>query len=585
MIVLRVLAVLLVAALAGAPDALAQTGQQLYNTYCGTCHGNPTNNKDGVLGGKDWNIIKLAMDTKPEMTAELRPIYNAGIINDADFMSIAGYLQTFGGGASASLVMPSTINFGSQAVGVGSAVQTRNVTITGNAAVQLSSTATSSNPLEFPIVSTTCTSGTFVLPPTGSCSISVQFVPAATGARSGQITVVSNGIGSPQSFAVSGTGGAGGGQGSLSVPASVNLGSQTVGVQSSGTGFAISNPSGNAVTVTSIVSSSAAEFPIIGNSCSTVPAGGSCNVTVAFKPPAGGARSGSVTVTSNGAGSPQTIPLFGTGIATPPPSGLSVPSSLALGSQNVGIQSAGSAIVVSNPGGSSITVSSITSSSASEFPIVGNSCGIVPGGSTCTITVAFRPLAAGSRVGSVTITSNGLGSPNVVSLSGTGTSSVPTATKVTVVEYYNAGFGHYFMTADTDEIAGLDAGAFNFAFVRTGRQFNGWNGPQAGTVPVCRFFTTPGTFGAKSSHFYTADTVECDGLKFNPAWIYEKIAYYIAVPAGGLCPFGTSPIYRMYNAGQTGAPNHRFSSDFPTYSDFTTNKGWDPEGIAFCSPP
>ncbi|HVJ75857.1 MAG TPA: hypothetical protein VNB03_17685 [Casimicrobiaceae bacterium] len=177
MIVLRVLAVLLVAALAGAPDALAQTGQQLYNTYCGTCHGNPTNNKDGVLGGKDWNIIKLAMDTKPEMTAELRPIYNAGIIDDADFMSIAGYLQTFGGGASASLVMPSTINFGSQAVGVGSAVQTRNVTITGNAAVQLSSTATSSNPLEFPIVSTTCTSGTFVLPPTGSCSISVQFVP------------------------------------------------------------------------------------------------------------------------------------------------------------------------------------------------------------------------------------------------------------------------------------------------------------------------------------------------------------------------------------------------------------------------
>ena len=59
--------------------------------------------------------------------------------------------------------------------------------------------------------------------------------------------------------------------------------------------------------------------------------------------------------------------------------------------------------------------------------------------------------------------------------------------------------------------------------------------PEAGTVPVCRFFTTPGTFGAKSSHFYTANPVECDGLKLNPNWIYEKIAFHIAVPAAGAC--------------------------------------------------
>ena len=85
--------------------------------------------------------------------------------------------------------MPAAINFGNQAVGVGSAVQARNITITGNAAVQLTSTATSSNPLEFPIVSTTCTAGAFVLPPTGSCSVSIQFTPVTTGARSGQINV------------------------------------------------------------------------------------------------------------------------------------------------------------------------------------------------------------------------------------------------------------------------------------------------------------------------------------------------------------------------------------------------------------
>jgi serine protease len=154
-----------------------------------------------------------------------------------------------------------------------------------------------------------------------------------------------------------------------------------------------------------------------------------------------------------------------------------------------------------------------------------------------------------------------------------------------VVEYFNAGFGHYFMTAQSDEISGLDGGAYGGAFVRTGRKFNAWSTQTAGTVPVCRFFTTPGTFGTKSSHFYTANPVECDGLKLNPNWIYEKIAFYVAVPTNGVCPGGTIPVYRMYNHGQTGAPNHRFTTDLATYQLFTTTMGWDQEGIGFCSLP
>jgi hypothetical protein len=155
-----------------------------------------------------------------------------------------------------------------------------------------------------------------------------------------------------------------------------------------------------------------------------------------------------------------------------------------------------------------------------------------------------------------------------------------------VVEYFNAAFGHYFVTADDDEIAGLDAGAFDFAFIRTGRAFNAHAAVAAGRVPVCRFFTTPGTFGAKSSHFYTANAAECDGLKLNVAWVYEKIAFYVAVPGGnGACAAGLVPVWRMYNNGQTGAPNHRFTTDALVYHDYTTTKGWSPEGIAFCAPP
>jgi len=154
-----------------------------------------------------------------------------------------------------------------------------------------------------------------------------------------------------------------------------------------------------------------------------------------------------------------------------------------------------------------------------------------------------------------------------------------------VVEYYNAGFGHYFMTADEDEITGLDAGAFDYAFLRTGREFDAYASQVAGTVAVCRFFTTPGTFGSKSSHFYTANPAECEGLKLGSAWVYEKIAFYARVPANGACAAGTVPIYRMYNNGQTGAPNHRFTGDFSTYQAFTTSQNWSPEGVAFCAPP
>ena len=157
-------------------------------------------------------------------------------------------------------------------------------------------------------------------------------------------------------------------------------------------------------------------------------------------------------------------------------------------------------------------------------------------------------------------------------------------TYVTIVEYYHTVFGHYFMTADPAEIAGLDGGAYGGVFVRTGKLLYAWDGPRPGTVDVCRFFTTPGTFGTKSSHFYTGDADECAGLKLNPNWIYEKIAFYIRPPAAGACSPGiTTPIYRAYNNGMTGAPNHRFTRELDIYNDLVAS-GWAAEGVRFCQP-
>jgi hypothetical protein len=155
------------------------------------------------------------------------------------------------------------------------------------------------------------------------------------------------------------------------------------------------------------------------------------------------------------------------------------------------------------------------------------------------------------------------------------TNYTPPATQTTLaVEYFNAGFGHYFVTADPAEIAGLDGGAYNFAFQRTGQTFKVYI--SGAGVDVCRFFTTPGTFGTKSSHFYTAVASECNGLKTNPNWIYEKIAGRVILPTAGGCPAGHQLLYRLYNSGITGAPNHRYTTSLTIRSQMM-QQGFVPE--------
>jgi len=151
---------------------------------------------------------------------------------------------------------------------------------------------------------------------------------------------------------------------------------------------------------------------------------------------------------------------------------------------------------------------------------------------------------------------------------------------VAVVEYFNASQGHYFMTADADEIALLDGGGFGGAFVRTGETFYARDGPAPGTNDVCRFFTV--AFAPLGSHFYTSYDFECTLVKSNPNWQYEKLGFFVRTPVGGAC-IGGVPVYRAYNNGLTGAPNHRYTTSLAIYNDFVNNRGWAGEGVVFCS--
>ncbi len=156
------------------------------------------------------------------------------------------------------------------------------------------------------------------------------------------------------------------------------------------------------------------------------------------------------------------------------------------------------------------------------------------------------------------------------------------------VEYFNAAFGHFFVSANPDEIKGLDAGT---AWKRTGEMFKVYATPGEGRVGVCRFFGQfPQPSGpAKSSHFYALRGLGCEALLQKPGpWQYEGDVFFMPSPNAndGACPSGTTPVFRLYNNGMGGAPNHRFTTNPETQAEMVRD-GFIPEGpngVGMCSP-
>jgi hypothetical protein len=159
------------------------------------------------------------------------------------------------------------------------------------------------------------------------------------------------------------------------------------------------------------------------NTCdSSVPPLGSCTITVIFAPIHIGPRTASVTITDNGVGSPQQIALSGTGVVSGPNATLS-PTSLIFALQLVGTTSPPQVVTLSNYGTATLNISSITiaGTGLGDFAQT-NTCGnSLPPGANCMISVTFKPTQRGTRTSNLSVADNAPGSPQTVSLSGTGT--------------------------------------------------------------------------------------------------------------------------------------------------------------------
>jgi len=327
--------------------------------------------------------------------------------------------------APVASLAPAALSFGSQSVGMSSGAQVVTLSNLGSASLNISSIGLGgANAADFGIVpaGTACPTTSGSIPIGGSCTVAVSFAPQSAGAKSASLSFNDNAAGSPQTVALTGT--AVGPQIQFSA-GSLNFGAQTVGTTSAAQSIALSNPGSVALVISSVsvTGANASDFVIAANTCPpSIGVGGSCSVSITFRPTAAGNRAAALSVADNAAASPQTLALTGTatqaGVTT-------APTSVNFGSQLVASGSAAVPVNVTNTGLGTLVISKIsfTGANSGDFAETDNCTGTgvsILSNATCTIQATFKPTSSGARSAALTLTDNAPDSPESVALSGTG---------------------------------------------------------------------------------------------------------------------------------------------------------------------
>jgi hypothetical protein len=180
-----------------------------------------------------------------------------------------------------------------------------------------------------------------------------------------------------------------------------NFGSQTVGASSSPLRTTLTNTAQGTLTIMSIgiTGLNSNEFAQTNNCPSSLLPNGICNISVTFTPTAVGNANASLAVADNAPGSPQAVPLTGTGVT-----GISFsPPTVTFPNEYVGTPGLPQTVTLKNTGDSVITITNVKASPAdfAQLSACGNS---VAPGATCSIGVFFDPTTNGTRDGVLSVT-------------------------------------------------------------------------------------------------------------------------------------------------------------------------------------
>jgi trimeric autotransporter adhesin len=315
--------------------------------------------------------------------------------------------------AKATLSVP-TVTFNNQVITTTSVSQPVQLTNSGSA------------PLNIFSISSTGTNGTSFgqtnncgvsLAINATCTINVTFTPQATGPLTANLAISDSAPNSPQLVGLSGTGVSP----VVLSPTGLSFTLQIIGNSSQPQSITLTNNQNVALNFTSIVIGglNATSFNQSNTCGSSVPALGTCSVSVIFKPTVTGTNSGTVTFTDNAPGGTQSAALFGLGTAA---TADLAPTSLTFSTTQEGTAAATQTVTLTNNGKDVLNISSISfgGTNPTDFGQT-NTCGAsILAGANCIVTVTFTPQAGGTRTGTLVFADSAGNSPQTVPLSGTG---------------------------------------------------------------------------------------------------------------------------------------------------------------------
>lgn len=299
-------------------------------------------------------------------------------------------LLTAASAAAPSIALdPSALTFASQQAGSASPSQNVKVTNTGSANLIVSLVSTNGDFTE----SDDCMSSPIA--PNASCTVSVSFLPSASGSRTGILTVYGNVSGGQASAALTGTGTPP--AAIVLTPSALLFSGTSVGAASGSQNITISNTgSGSENIQTPVI---AGDFKLAANTCGqSLPANTGCTVSVVFMPTSSGTRRGILTV-SDDAGTQ--VARF-TGVGTTPATDALFPLGLAFSAQELSTRSASQQITLVNAGGVALTLIAAQVTSG-DFNVVSDCGNSLAARSTCTFAVTFVPKRLGQQGGVLTI--------------------------------------------------------------------------------------------------------------------------------------------------------------------------------------
>ena len=305
---------------------------------------------------------------------------------------------TESGSTGGVTLTPTSSSYGSEQVGSTSSAYTFTL-INGNSTpLTISSAGTNLSDYS---TSTNCPLSPNTLATKSSCDILVSFDPTTTGTRNATLTVSHNAAGSPATASLTGTGTTSAPSTPVAFsPASLSFANTYIGTPSGAKSVSITNGQSVALNISSIAVSS--NFVESANNCpispSTLAAGASCTVSVKFEPLSQGSLSGTISVTDNASGSPQSVPLSGVGTVGP---FLYSPTSLTFGTTTPGTASAAQTATLTNTTSSAQTIRNL--SQWGQFDETSNCPSTLAATASCTVSVTFHPTNTALQTGAVQV--------------------------------------------------------------------------------------------------------------------------------------------------------------------------------------